>query len=92
MRVLFYKRVCHTHTCVNTVRTLPLNNLVILRERNAANHPWSGSDRFILPTLERVTLPARTGLGTTWISDKKVCKTTYFPTLSPLPSSHLHST
>ena len=25
MRVLFYKRVCHTHTCVNTVRTLPLN-------------------------------------------------------------------
>jgi hypothetical protein len=25
MRELFYKRVCHTHTCVNTVRTLPLN-------------------------------------------------------------------
>ena len=30
MRVLFYKRVCHTHTCVNTVRTLPLNKLVAL--------------------------------------------------------------
>jgi hypothetical protein len=28
MRVLFYKRVCHTHTCVNTVRTLPLNIIV----------------------------------------------------------------
>ncbi len=25
MRVLFYKWVCHTHTCVSTVRTLPLN-------------------------------------------------------------------
>ena len=30
MRVLFYKRVCHTHTCVNTVRTLPLNSHVKL--------------------------------------------------------------
>ncbi len=28
MRVLFYKRVRHTHTCVNTVRTLPLNSPV----------------------------------------------------------------
>jgi hypothetical protein len=25
MRVLFYKRVCHTHMCVNTVRTLSSN-------------------------------------------------------------------
>ncbi len=32
MGVLFYKRVCHTHTCVNTVRTLPLNILVLLKE------------------------------------------------------------
>jgi hypothetical protein len=66
--------------------------LVILREGNAADHPLSGSDRVVLPTLERVTLPARTGLGTTWFSDKKDFKTTYFPTLSPLPSSHLRST
>ncbi len=27
MRVLFYKQVCCTHTCVNTVRTLLLNKL-----------------------------------------------------------------
>jgi hypothetical protein len=28
MRVLFYKRVCCTDTCVNTVRTLPLNRYI----------------------------------------------------------------
>ena len=28
MRVLFYKRVCYTHMCVNTERTLPSNRFV----------------------------------------------------------------
>ncbi len=28
MRVLFYKQVCYTHMCVNTVRTLPSNNSI----------------------------------------------------------------
>ncbi len=40
MRVLFYKRVCHTHTCVNTVRTLPLNttlNITYKKIRIAGN-------------------------------------------------------
>jgi hypothetical protein len=52
MRVLFYKWVCHTHMCVNTVPTLPSNKPISTRSATKR------MVKFLDAKYEKADLPA----------------------------------